>query len=138
MSKLVTKWRSQALNQEVMVARWGTVGRPVLLFPTAGGDAEECERFLMLKVLAPLLEAGKIKIYSCDSVAGRAWIDGDKPGAYKARVQKQFDVFIHRELVPAEAPPHHPPTARAQHSAPPLPTVPDWRHQPARSRPAFR
>ncbi|MCA9689914.1 MAG: prolyl oligopeptidase family serine peptidase [Myxococcales bacterium] len=101
MSKLVTKWRSQALNQEVMVARWGTVGRPVLLFPTAGGDAEECERFLMLKVLAPLLEAGKIKIYSCDSVAGRAWIDGDKPGAYKARVQNQFDVFIHRELVPA-------------------------------------
>ena len=39
--KLKTSWWSPRLEQEVNVCRWGEVGAPVLLFPTAGGDAEE-------------------------------------------------------------------------------------------------
>ena len=30
------------------VARWGHWGAPVLLFPTAGGDAEEIERMQVI------------------------------------------------------------------------------------------
>ncbi len=52
--KLRTEWHSQHLQRTVTIVRWGYSGTPVLLFPTAGGDAEECERFLMLQVLAPL------------------------------------------------------------------------------------
>jgi esterase/lipase superfamily enzyme len=74
---------------------------PVLLFPTAGGDAEECERFLMIKVLTPLIEAGRIKVFTCDSVAGRIWTDGDSNGAFRARIQNAFDSFVIDELVPA-------------------------------------
>lgn len=99
--KLVTHWHSQQLNQSVTIARWGTYGTPVLLFPTAGGDAEECERFLMVRVLTPLLEAGRIKLYACDSVAGRAWTSGEGSPAHRARVQNLFDSFIYQELVPA-------------------------------------
>ncbi|MGH9388656.1 MAG: esterase family protein, partial [Vicinamibacteria bacterium] len=71
MSKLRTNWYSERLGQELLLVRWGEVGTPVLLFPTAGGDAEEIERFQVIDVLAPLLEAGRIKVYSCDSIAGR-------------------------------------------------------------------
>ena len=46
-------------GQDVLCARWGWYGTPVLLFPTAGGDAEEVERFKMMVVLRPLLEAGR-------------------------------------------------------------------------------
>ena len=35
----VSRWRSPRLEREVTVARWGHWGTPVLLFPTAGGDA---------------------------------------------------------------------------------------------------
>ena len=66
---------TSALQREVTLVRWGIVGQPVLLFPTAGGDAEEIERFQMIDALAPLLDAGKIKVYSCDSVAGQALLD---------------------------------------------------------------
>ena len=59
------------VEREVTLVRWGTFGQPVLLFPTAGGDAEEIERFHLIDALAPLLDAGAIKVYSCDSVAGR-------------------------------------------------------------------
>ena len=55
--------------------RWGIA--PVLLFPTAGGDAEEVERFKLIHVLEPLLGAGRIKVYSVDSIAGQ---EGDLPG----------------------------------------------------------
>ncbi|MCH9681788.1 MAG: prolyl oligopeptidase family serine peptidase [Deltaproteobacteria bacterium] len=99
--KLTTRWYSPRLNTEVLVARWGHYGLPVLLFPTAGGDAEECERFLMIDALRPLIEAGRIKVFTCDSVAGRIWTDGESSGAFRARIQNAFDGFVAEELVPA-------------------------------------
>ena len=72
--KRLEVWRSSFLAQEVRVARWGDAGAPVLLFPTAGGDAEEIERHRMIQALAPLLEAGRVQIFSCDSVPGRCWV----------------------------------------------------------------
>jgi esterase/lipase superfamily enzyme len=81
--------------------RWGEVGTPVLVFPTAGGDAEEIERFHLIDAVAPLLDAGRIKLYSCDSVAGRAWITQEGDDRHRARVQNQFHEFVYREVVPA-------------------------------------
>ena len=72
MSKHSAKWHSARLGKDVNVVRWGELGQPVLLFPTAASDAEECERFLMLRVLSELLEQKRIKVYSVDSVAGQA------------------------------------------------------------------
>lgn len=102
MSKESSTWRSERLgNREVKVVRWGETGTPVLLFPTAAGDCEEGERFGMLEALNPLLEAGRIKLYSVDSVAGQAWLDTDVPRHQAARVQNQFDAFVYHEVVPA-------------------------------------
>jgi esterase/lipase superfamily enzyme len=72
----------------------------VLLFPTAGGDAEECERFHLVGACGELLEAGRVKIYSIDNVAGRAWLSGEPP-RYCSFLQNRFDAFIYHELVPA-------------------------------------
>jgi esterase/lipase superfamily enzyme len=85
----------------MQVVRWGTMGTPVLVFPTAGGDAEEIERFLMLDALSDLLASNRIKVYSCDSVAGRAWIAREGTDAHRAWVQNQFHEFVYREMVPA-------------------------------------
>ena len=68
-------WYSERLERDIRVSRWGHWGRPVLLFPTAGGDADEVERMGMVGAVWPLIEAGRIKLYSIDSVAGRAWIE---------------------------------------------------------------
>jgi len=100
-AKLTTRWYSPRLEQEVLVVRWGHYGTPVLLFPTAGGDGEECERFLMIKVLAPLLEAGRIKVYSCDSVAGRIMSEGRSSPQHVSWMHAQFQAFVYKEVVPA-------------------------------------
>lgn len=99
--KEVVRWYSPRLERELPLVRYGHFGAPVLLFPTAAGDAEECERFLMMKVLAPLLEEGRIKVYSVDSVAGEAWLSKRHSPAYCARLQNLFDGYIRHEVVPA-------------------------------------
>ena len=83
------------------VARWGHWGVPVLLFPTAGGDAEEIERMQVVAALRPLIEEGRIKVYSCDSVAGSAWISKQHSWGYCSLLQNRFDEFVHQEVVPA-------------------------------------
>ena len=98
--KEVTRWHSPRLECELTLARWGHWGEPVLLFPTAGGDAEEVERMQMIDALWPMIHAGRIKVYSMDSVAGRAWAE-HKPADYCARLQNAFDACVAEEVVPA-------------------------------------
>ncbi len=99
--KVTDSWYSTRLEREVTVARWGVIGVPFLIFPTAGGDAEEIERFLVVDTLKEYLEAGLIKIYSCDSIAGRAMLTGEGTPAHRMWLMRQFLDFIGEELVPA-------------------------------------
>ncbi len=98
---LKSRWHSSRIGCEATLARWGETGQPVLVFPTAGGDAEEIERFHMIRVLEPLLAAGKIKVYSCDSVGGRAWFDKSTSPEHRMYMQHQFHQFVKHEVVPA-------------------------------------
>ncbi len=54
----------------------------------------------LIGALWPLIEGERIKVYSCDSIAGRSWLVGADP-RHSAWLQGQFDGFIHEELVPA-------------------------------------
>ncbi len=101
MSKQSSTWHSPRLNREIQLVRWGEVGTPVLIFPTAGGDAEECERMHMIDALGDLLAEGLIKAYSVDSIAGRSWLDEDNSTAGGARMQERFDACIYHEVLPA-------------------------------------
>lgn len=100
MERVVTGWNSPELGREMQLARWGDRGKPVLLFPTAGGDFLECERFLMIRMLTPLIEAGRIRVYACGSVSGDGWLDGDARPGHKAWLQARFDAYLAKELVP--------------------------------------
>jgi esterase/lipase superfamily enzyme len=98
--KTVEHWYSDRVGDWVTLARWGAVGTPVLLFPTAGGDAEEAERFHLIDSLGGLLAEGRIKVYSVDSISGRSWLRGDDP-RHAMWLQNQFDRVIAEEVVPA-------------------------------------
>ena len=100
-NRTVGRWYSERVEREVTLVRWGHKGQPVLLFPTAGGDAEEVERFHLIGVLAPLIEAGKIKVYSCDSVAGAALLSREGSSRRQMWLQNQFHHYVRQEVVPA-------------------------------------
>jgi len=101
MSKVTETWYSERMGRDVNVVRWGEVGTPVLFFPTAAADAEECERFHVTSALSDLLGEGRIKLYSVDSVAGQAWLKEDNSTRFAARMQNRFDALVYEEVVPA-------------------------------------
>lgn len=101
MTRVVESWHSPHLERQVEVARWGHSGVPVLMFPTAGGDALEIERWHVVDACAELLAAGRIKLYSCDSVNGRALLTKEGDSLHLSWILRQFVEFIGHELAPA-------------------------------------
>ena len=100
MQKRHWSWPTARLPEEARVVCWGHYGAPVLLFPTAGGDYEEVERFHLVAAVGALIDAGRVKLYSIDSVAGRHWIEGGHSAEYCSRVQNLFDAFVYHEVAP--------------------------------------
>ena len=99
--KLRERWYSPRVQSDVTVVRWGHFGRPVIVFPTAGGDAEEIERMRVIDSLGDLIDAGRIKVYSCDSIAGYAMVRGDGSPRYRAALLDGFHHFVRDEMIPA-------------------------------------
>jgi esterase/lipase superfamily enzyme len=98
--KVVERWHSERVGQDLNVVRWGAVGVPVLIFPTAGGDCEEIERFHLISALEGLLSSGRIKVYSVDSVNGRAFLTSSDH-RHISWMMTAFDAAIRHEVVPA-------------------------------------
>jgi esterase/lipase superfamily enzyme len=99
--KATERWFSERMQQDITLVRWGHFGVPVLLFPTAGGDAEEVERHKLVAHLQGLMEAGRIKVYSCDSVAGRAMASSVGSTQYRMALFNRFHEAMAYEVVPA-------------------------------------
>lgn len=99
--KTVQRWFSDRLQDEITVVRWGTFGKPVLVFPSAGGDAGEIERFGLVDACGQLLADGRIKLYSVDSVAGQAMITKAGSPEHRTWLLNQFHQCIRYEVVPA-------------------------------------
>ncbi len=90
-------WYSHRLESDFQVVRWGSYGLPLLLFPTAGGDAEEVERFFLIKQLEPFIHAGRLKVYSLDSINGRVMLTS-KSVEHRIWMQKQFDEVVRNDV----------------------------------------
>lgn len=93
-------WRSQRLGKDMTVARWGLAGKPVLLFPTASADCFDYERFLMIRVLQPLIAAGRVRVYCCETNLADSWCDGDAHPLHKSFLQARLDAYVEKELLP--------------------------------------
>jgi esterase/lipase superfamily enzyme len=101
MSDVTERWYSGRLQQDITVMRWGAVGTPVLVFPSAGGDAGEIERHGLVDACGPLLEQGRVKLYSVDSVAGQAMVTKAGSAEHRIWLLNQFHECVRWEVVPA-------------------------------------
>jgi esterase/lipase superfamily enzyme len=99
--KQTERWFSQRLEQQIGMARWWHFGTPVLVFPTAGGDAEEIERNGLVDACGELIESGKVKLYSCDSLAGQAMVAKAGSPEYRMWLLNRFHDCVRNEVVPA-------------------------------------
>lgn len=93
-------WQSPAVGEHMGIARFGHYGKPVILFPTGGGDYLDAERFLLVKSVAPLIEAGRIKLYLVDSVCRWAFASKDAQPRQKSLMQAKYSTYLETELFP--------------------------------------
>ncbi|MEY3152186.1 MAG: hypothetical protein RLZZ49_695 [Bacteroidota bacterium] len=100
MVREVHQWFSPALQKEMPLAVYGHYGFALLMIPTAAADYLEYERFEMIDQLTPLIDAGKIKVFSINSINTESWMNNQMEGAHKAIRQNQFNDYIFNEVVP--------------------------------------
>lgn len=100
MRKEVHRWYSPRIGKEMPIAVYGHYGFPLLMIPTAMADFEEYERFHLLTVMKPYIEAGKVKVFSIDSVNAHTWMNTKIPVSERARKHEFFDRYVTQEVVP--------------------------------------
>src|SRR5207244_3571442 len=93
-------WRSPRLGMHMPIVTYGERGAPLLLFPTAAADYLENERFFLIKAIEPLIMAGRLRVFSIDSINSYAWMDRSLPVKEKARRQNLYSSYIEQEVVP--------------------------------------
>jgi esterase/lipase superfamily enzyme len=100
MQRDITSWFSPALQKEMPIATYGQYGFAVLLIPTAAADYLEYERFQMIDALGPLIDSGKVKIFSINSVNNESWLNNNMLPEHKAIKHNQFNEYVFNEVIP--------------------------------------
>lgn len=68
MKREIHGWWSPRLEKNMEIVVYGHWGIPLLMFPTAGADFLEYERFQLINAISPYIESGKIKVFSINSI----------------------------------------------------------------------
>lgn len=93
-------WYSQSLHKDMPIAVYGHYGYSLLLVPTAAADYLEYERFQLIQSLWHLIEEGKLKIFSIDSINNESWMNAHVPSDWAIARQKQWNDYVFNEVVP--------------------------------------
>ena len=93
-------WYSSRLGLEMPIVSYGYGGHPLLLLPTAQADYLENERFYLIKAIEPYIFAGKIQVFSIDSINRHAWMNSKVPVREAARRHALYAGYIEEEVVP--------------------------------------
>ena len=100
MRKGYHRWYSSRLGREMGVVVYGHWGPPLLGFPTSAGDEWELEHQGMIAALGDFLEAGRIKIFTVNSVNSEAFYNKGAHPFHRSYVQAQFDAYVRFEVIP--------------------------------------
>lgn len=98
--KAIFGWRSPRLGLDMPIVRYGRAGHALLLYPTAAADFLENERFFLIKAIEPLIFAGKVQVFSIDSINKHAWMNPRVPVREKVRRQSLYSGYVEHEVVP--------------------------------------
>ena len=100
MRREITSWWSPALHREMPIVTYGSYGFALLLIPTAAADYLEYERFQMMEHMAPLINDGKVKIFSINSMNTESWMNNEMEPSHKAIRHNQFNEYVFNEVIP--------------------------------------
>jgi esterase/lipase superfamily enzyme len=100
MERNLSSWYSPSLNKEMPIGVYGNYGFALLMIPTAAADYLEYERFQLMDSVAPFVDAGKVKVFSINSINTESWLNNNMNPHDKAIRQQQFNDYVFNEVVP--------------------------------------
>lgn len=100
MKRVIDGWYSPSLNKSMEIVTYGEYGFPLLMFPTAAADYLEYERFYVIEVIKEYIEAGKVKVFSINSINKESWLNRSIHAYHKAIRQQEYNNYICNEVVP--------------------------------------
>jgi len=100
MDRRTTAWYSHNLGMEMPLVAYGHAGFPLLMFPTAAADYLEYERFLLVDAIKELIEAGRVRAYSINSVNRYSLLNDKASPQLKAELLTRYDRYILEEVLP--------------------------------------
>lgn len=100
MERNLNSWYSPSLNKEMPISVYGHYGFAILLIPTAAADYLEYERFQLIDSIAPFINAGKIKVFSINSINMESWMNNNMDPYHKVLRHNQFNNYVFNEVIP--------------------------------------
>jgi esterase/lipase superfamily enzyme len=91
---------SPAIGAAGSVIAYGHWGRPLLVFPSQQGPAWQYEERGMIDAIAPLIEAGRVKVYAVDSFDSGSWYRDDLSLEDRARLHGLYEDWLLNQVVP--------------------------------------
>jgi esterase/lipase superfamily enzyme len=82
------------------IAVYGDYGFALLLIPTAAADYLEYERFQLMDSIRPFIDAGRVKVFSIDSINTESWMNNHMTGHDKINRHKQWNEYVFNEVIP--------------------------------------
>ena len=91
---------SPAIGSAATIAVYGHFGRPVLVFPSEQGRAADFANNGMVDAVAPLIDAGRAKLYCVDSFDRETWAAKHLSLEDRARRHSGYQSWIVDQVVP--------------------------------------
>jgi esterase/lipase superfamily enzyme len=85
---------------EMPIVAYGHAGCPLLMFPTAAADYLEYERFYMVDAIKDLIESGRVRAYSINSVNKYSLLNKESHPGWKVEMLTRYDRYVTDEVLP--------------------------------------
>ena len=82
------------------IAMYGHYGFALLLLPTAAADYLEYERFQLIQAISGPINAGKVKVFSINSINSESWLNNYMHPRDKSIRHRQFNYYVYNEVLP--------------------------------------
>src|SRR6202158_4756155 len=99
-ARVLDGWSIPILGQPMPIVAYGHWGHPLLLFPTAAADYLENERFFLIQAIEPAIRAGRVRVFSINSINSQAGRARGLPVGEQARRQMLYARYVEDEVVP--------------------------------------
>jgi esterase/lipase superfamily enzyme len=94
------KWYSPHLGHDMELKVYGYYGKPAIIFPALGGRFYDFENFGMVTAIHDFIEAGKIKLFTVDSIDSQSWSNNGAHPYDRGLRHEAYDRYIIDEVIP--------------------------------------